>query len=132
MIVLDASAAVELVLNLPLGAQVRQRLADPEIALHAPDLLPVEVLQVLRRRVAAGSTTPAEALDALGFLEDLDVSYHDHLPLARRIWALRENLTAYDATYVALAELLDAALLTSDARLAHAPGNGATIELIGV
>lgn len=130
MIVLDTSAVVELVLSLPLGARVGQRIRDPDVALHAPQLLIVEVLQVLRRRVATGSTTEDEALAALGFLQDLDVSYHDHLPLARRMWALRKNLTAYDAAFVALAEVLDAPLVTSDARLAHAPGNQASVDLI--
>lgn len=79
MIVLDASAAIELVLNLPDAAQVSAQIADPEVALHAPQLLPVEVLHVLRRRVAAASTTAAKALDALGLLEDLDLDYRDHL-----------------------------------------------------
>lgn len=130
MIVLDTSAVVELVLNLPLGARVRLRIADPEVALHAPHLLTVEVLHVLRRRVATESTTADEAQAALDLLHDLDVSYHDHLPLTQRMWALRDNLTAYDAAYVALAELLDAPLVTSDVRLARAPGNHARVDLV--
>ncbi|MGC5627045.1 type II toxin-antitoxin system VapC family toxin [Georgenia sp. Z1344] len=130
MIVLDASAAVELLLNLPLGAEVRRRLDDPGVQLHAPHLLVVEVLQVLRRREAAGTSTHEEVADAVDFLEMLDVTYHDHLLCARRVWELRSNLTAYDATYVALAELLDVALLTSDARLARAPGHHARIDLL--
>lgn len=130
MIVLDASVAIELLLNLPLGHRVRDRIAAPDIALHAPQLLVVEVLQVLRRRVAAGTTSAGEAARAVELLELLDVSLHDHRLLSARMWMLRENLTTYDAAYVALAELLDAPLLTSDARLAGAPGNAARIDLI--
>lgn len=130
MIVLDASVTVELLLNLPLGEQVRRRLADPDLQLHAPHLLPVEVLQVLRRRVAAGTTSTADAVEALNLLEELDLSFHDHMLLAGRAWTLRGNLSAYDAMYVALAELLDAPLLTADATLARAPGIHATIDLI--
>lgn len=131
MIVLDASAAIELLLNLPLGRAVRDRVDSPEVSLHAPQLLVVEVLQVLRRRVAAGTTTAAEAARAIELLDLIDVSLHDHRLLSPRIWASRGNLTAYDAAYVALAELLDAPLLTTDARLAGAPGNEARVELIG-
>lgn len=130
MIVLDTSAVVELVLNLPLGGQVRDRISDPDVPLHAPHLLTIEVLQVLRRRVAAGSITADEAWGALEVLDSLDVSYHDHLLLARRVWALRDNLTAYDGAYVALAELLGATLVTSDARLAHSPGVRAKVDLV--
>jgi len=130
VIVLDASVVVELLLNLPLARQVGQRLRDPDVGLHAPHLLTIEVLQVLRRRVSTGSTTADEALHALDALEDLDVTYHDHLLLARRAWELRDNLTAYDAAYVALAELLDATLLTADTRLAKAPGNRAFLDVV--
>lgn len=131
MIVLDASATVELLLNLPQGVGVRERIVSPETQLHAPQLLTIEVLQVLRRRILSGLTTAESARVALDLLDDLDVSYHDHALLARRIWALRDNLTAYDAAYVALAELLGASLLTADAKLARAPGNRAMIDLIG-
>lgn len=127
---LDTSAAIELLLNLPLGPQVRERISDPDVALHAPELLTVEVLQVLRRRVAAGATRVNEAGEAIEFLGLLDVSYHGHAPLVPRIWGLRNNLTGYDATYVALAELLDGTLLTADVRLAGAPGHHAHIDLI--
>lgn len=131
MIVLDASAALELLLNLPRGAEVRRRVADPAVQMHAPHLLPIEVLQVLRRRVAAGMTTADEASAGLEGLTELDIEYHDHLFLSRRVWSLRENLTAYDAAYVALAELLDAVLITADAKLARAPGHRARIDLLG-
>ena len=130
MIILDTSAVIELLLNLPLGKLVRQRLTDPDVQIHAPQLLPVEVVQVLRRRVAAGITTPADAGDALEELEQLDISLHDHMLLIQRVWELRENMTSYDGMYVALAELLEAPLLTSDAKLARSPGTHADIELL--
>lgn len=131
MIVLDASAAVELVLRLPLGEAVAARLADADESVHAPHLLGVEVAQVVRRYVLRGEVRPARGSEALGDLADLDVVRHPHEPLLPAMWRLRANLTAYDAAYVALAEALDAPLLTLDARLAAAPGHHATIELIG-
>lgn len=130
MIVLDASIVVELLLNLPLSEQVRDRIADPDVALHAPQLITIEVLHVLRRRVASGITTAEEGSLAAEALSQLDLNHHDHQLLARRIWQLRDNVTAYDAAYLALAELLDAPLLTADARLAHAPGSRAKVELV--
>ena len=130
MIVLDTSVVIELLLNLPLGPRVRDEISDPDMALHAPALLTVEVLQVLRRRVAAALTTADEAADAIGALNLLDVTYHDHGLLVDRIWSLRGTLTAYDAAYVALAELLGAVLLTADSRLARAPGHHARVELV--
>ena len=125
MIVLDTSAAIELLLALPRSGRVQDELEQVEWQISAPQLLVVEVLQVLRRRVAAGTTTLNEADEARELLEDLNIRYFDHALLANRIWQLRDNLTAYDASYVALAELLKVPLLTSDARLAQAPGNHA-------
>jgi len=130
VIVLDASAAVELVLRLPLGDAVAARLADPDQAVHAPHLLAVEVAQVVRRYVQGGELRPERGEEALRDLADLDVVHHPHEPLLPTIWRLRSNLTAYDAAYVALAEALDAPLLTLDARLARSPGHAARIELI--
>jgi len=130
MIVLDASAAVELVLRLPLGDAVAARLADPDQAIHAPHLLAVEVAQVVRRYVHRGELRPGRGEEALLDLADLDIVRHPHEPLLARMWRLRSNLTAYDAAYVALAEALDAPLLTLDTRLAHSPAHAATIELL--
>ena len=90
----------------------------------------VEVLQVLRRRVSAGVTTVAEAERARELLRDLGIRQFEHDLLIERIWQLRENLTAYDASYVALAELLNVELVTTDARLAHSPGNDAHVVLL--
>lgn len=122
MIVLDASAVLELLLGTPSGVEVGARLADPALALHAPHLIDVEVAQVLRRYVREADITPAEAAVAISDFRDLDVMRHAHEPLLGRIWELRDNFSAYDAAYVALAEVLDARLLTCDRRLAHAPG----------
>jgi len=130
MIVLDASAAVELVLRLPLADAVGRRLADPDQAIHAPHLLGVEVAQVVRRYVQRGEVRPERGETALLDLADLDVVHHPHEPLLATMWRLRSNLTAYDAAYVALAEALDAPLLTLDARLARSPGHVAVIDLL--
>ena len=130
MIVLDASAAVELLLRLPLADAVAARIADPDVGVHAPHLLAVEVAQVVRRYVERSEVGPARGAEALADLADLDVVRHPHEPLLPVVWRLRANLTAYDAVYVALAEALDAPLVTLDARLAAAPGNAAAIDLV--
>lgn len=130
MIVLDTSAAVELLLGLPLARRVATCLEEVEWRAAAPQLLHLEVIQVLRRRVAARYTTLADANEARSLMRDMNIRYYDHWPLEERVWELRDNLTAYDASYVALAEVLDAPLLTSDVRIAHAPGHGARCTLV--
>ncbi|MGL5857213.1 MAG: type II toxin-antitoxin system VapC family toxin [Angustibacter sp.] len=131
MIVLDASAAIEWLLGRPLGQRVADRLADPEQTIHAPQLLPVEVTQVLRRHVMTGSATARRADQALTDLADLGVAQHDHDPLIPRIWQLRGSLTAYDAAYISLAEVLDAPLVTIDGRLARTGGHRAVVDVVG-
>ncbi len=131
MIVLDASALVELLLGTGSGRSIASLIADPDVALHVPHLADVEVAQALRRFVRDGDLDAASSAAALESLQALDVQRHAHEPLLGRIWALRENLTAYDATYVALAEALDATLVTCDAKLARAPGVAARAELVG-
>ena len=128
MIVLDASAAVELLVRTPVGAQVIDRIAGEQ--LHAPHLLVLEVVQVLRRQQAHDPRETERASDALLDLRELGIFHHGHAFLLDRVWELRANLSAYDAAYVALAEVLDAPLLTCDARLAAAPGHGAAVELV--
>lgn len=130
MIVLDASAVVELLLGTELGRSIAIRIADPALGLHAPHLVDVEVAQALRHYVQAGEVDGGTAGAALEDLRLLDMERHAHEPLLDRVWALRENLTAYDAVYVALAEALDAILLTCDRRLARAPGIGKRIEFV--
>ena len=119
-----------MLLALPLSPRVQSELEDVEWQIAAPQLLEIEVLRVLRRRVNQGLSTVASAEEARDLLLDLNIRYYDHGPLADRIWELRVNLTAYDACYVALAEALDLQLLTCDAALANAPGHNAEILLV--
>ena len=130
MIVLDASAVVEWLLQLPRARQVAERLADLDEPLHAPHLIDVEVAQVVRRLTSNGVVRAGRGAHALADLADLDLERHPHDVLLPRVWRLRDNLTAYDATYVALAEALDAPLVTLDARLATAPGHEARIDVV--
>ena len=130
MIVIDASALLEALLGTPLAAAVNDRLFAPRQTLHAPHLLDVEVGQVIHRYARSGQITPQRALAALSDLLALPLHRHSHDFLLPRIWDLRNNLTAYDAAYVALAEMLDSPLLTHDRRLAAAPGHRAQIELV--
>jgi predicted nucleic acid-binding protein len=129
VIVLDASAVIEILLLTATGAPVAERLLTTESSLHAPHLLDIEVAQVLRRFVARGKLSPERARQALDTLAGLPLERYPHEILLRRIWALRENLTAYDAAYVALAEILGATLLTCDARILRAPGHSARVEV---
>jgi predicted nucleic acid-binding protein len=130
MIVLDASALVELLLGTARGGSIAARIEDPALGLHVPHLADVEVAQALRRYVREGELESASAAAALEDLRSLDLERHAHEPLLDRVWALRKGLTAYDAVYVALAEALDTTLLTCDARLARAPGTSPRVELI--
>jgi len=129
MIVLDASALLEFLLQTSRGTRVEARLLR-ETACHAPHLVDVEVVQGLRRLVRAGEVSSGRAVEAVADLGDLDLQRHAHTDLLSRVWALRGNLTAYDAMYVALAEALDAPLVTCDAPLARAPGHAARIDVI--
>ena len=97
--------------------------------LQAPHLLDVELLHTLRRLVIVGRLSEARAADARTDFADLTIVRYEHAVMADRIWELRHNLTAYDATFVALSELLGVPLITCDARLANAPGNDAQVEL---
>jgi len=130
MIVLDASCAVEWLLGLPRADDIAERIADPQESLHAPALLAVEVAQVIRRYVAAGDVTAERGGQALEDLADLDASIYLHEPLLPRIWQLRDSVTAYDAAYLSLTEALGAILLTTDRRMANAPGHDAQVEVI--
>ena len=130
MIVVDASAMIEVLLRTPAAAAVDARLFEPGETLHAPHLLDVEVAQVFRRYVANGDIDADRGREALDDLADLRLRRYPHDVLLPRIWELRHNLTAYDAAYVALAEALDAPLLTRDRRLAAAAGVRARVELI--
>lgn len=119
---------VELLLFTDVGEVVGERIRHESLA--APQLLLVECLQVLRRYASRGELVSELADAVVGDLFAFDIEMYDHLLVAARIWDLRTNLTAYDAAYVALSELLGAPLVTTDAKLANAPGNRARIELI--
>jgi predicted nucleic acid-binding protein len=130
VIVLDASAALELLLQTTLGIRVADRALAAQESLHAPHLLDAEVTQVFRRYTLAGELTTARAEQGLTDYADLPLTRYAHTDLLPRVWDLRDSLTAYDAIYVALAEALDAPLLTTDPKLARAHGHDATIELL--
>ncbi len=129
MIVVDASAMIEVLLGTETGSQVEDRLLSRGESLHAPHLLDVEVAQVLRRYAAAGELTPERGLEALMDLADFPLHRYSHDILLPRIWELRQNVTAYDAAYLALAETLAAPLVTCDARLASASRHAARVEV---
>ena len=130
MIVADASAILELLLRTPFGAAIEARLFRANETVHVPALLDLEVAQVLRRYVAKGDLAEPRARASLDLLVAFPMERYSHEPLMRRVWELRDNLTAYDAAYVALAEALRAPLLTCDSKLAAAPGTKARIELV--
>lgn len=130
MIVLDASAVLELLLGRRAGRLLADRIRAPRISLHAPHLVDLEVAQVLRRYVLSGELSAERGRLALEHLAQLEVERYPHAPLLPRIWALRNNLTAYEAVYVALAEVLGAPLLTCDRRLAATRSPAAPIELL--
>lgn len=129
MIVLDASSAVEWLLDTSLGAQVDRFIGNAR-TVHAPYLLDVEILHSLRRLTLAGEIPLVRAAAAIEDLEGLRVKRYPHEDFRRRIWSLRANISAYDAAYIALAESLDAPFVTCDKKLASAPGHHARIELV--
>lgn len=129
MLVVDASVIAPAVADGgPDGDICRERIAGQSLA--APDLLRIEVLSVIRRHVSAGQLSIAQASNALDDLMNLPITVYPTAALLRRSWELRANVTAYDACYVALAEALGFALLTSDARLANAPGTRCRFDVV--
>jgi predicted nucleic acid-binding protein len=130
VIVVDASALLEALLRTPLGASVENRLLDPSESLHVPHLLDIEIAQVLRRFVMARDIGPERAQAALEDLQALPLWRHAHDFLLPRVWTMRDNITAYDAVYVALAEVLEATLLTHDRRLAISARKFVPVELL--
>ena len=129
MIVLDASAAIDWLLQTAAGQRIENRIYSRGESLHAPHLLDVEVAQVLRRLVRDVSIPVARADQALQDLLDLRVTRYPHFVFLPHIWRLRHNLSAYDAAYVALTERLGATLITRDARLASTSPRGVNVEL---
>ena len=132
MIVLDASAAVDWLVQTAAARRIESRIFSRNQSLHAPELLDLEVAQVLRRLLREGALSASRAEAAIQDLLDLRITRYPHSVLLPRIWQLRHNLSAYDAAYVVLAEKLGATLLTRDARLASAAGHTATIEVVWI
>ncbi len=128
MIVLDASAAIELILRTPAGLRIEGHIFDTGHEVHVPHLIDVEVAHVVRRLAATG--TDADFCRAA--LEDwlaFPAIRYPHQDIMPRVWELRSNFSAYDAAYIALAELLGAPLLTHDRKMA-AGGHKARVEVI--
>ena len=130
MIVLDASATLELLLNTPLAEQVANHALVAGVSLHAPHLIDVEIAQVLRRLVRKQQIDSARALTAFEDLRDLGITRYPHDVLLEGIWTLRDNATAYDAAYVALSLALDATLVTGDEALATIPAKGLRVHIV--
>jgi predicted nucleic acid-binding protein len=130
VIVLDASAAIEWLLQSLAGIKIDKRIFAVSESLHAPHLLDIEVAQVLRRYVREKMITTQRGQEALEDLAGLPLDRYPHDFLIPRVWELSATLTAYDAVYVALAELLDAPLLTCDGRIASASGHSANVEVV--
>ena len=128
MLVVDTSAVIGALTGRPPSGELMKRLAG-DSDLSAPHLLDVEFLHALRRLVRDRELSEDRAADARADFAALTITRYEHTLVADRVWELRHSLTAYDATFVALAELLDAPLVTFDARLARAPGHTATVEL---
>jgi predicted nucleic acid-binding protein len=130
LLVIDASALIEILLRTARADRLMERAFSSSERMHAPQLLDIEISQVLRRLVRQKEITLARAAQVLEDLGDLLIERHDHQPLVQRIWDLRDSLSAYDGAYVALAEALAAPLLTCDGKLADAHGHRATVELV--
>lgn len=128
--IMDTSAAIELLLRTEKGDRVFELISSEDAELHAPHLLVTEVVQVLRRQVRSGLLDVSRAAESLSIFSELGIQFHDHLPLMARTWQLRENVSAYDATFIALAESLHQPLITADERLRNAPGIGTDVVVI--
>lgn len=126
MVVVDTSAIVSLLAEDPPAAVLAERVSGQ--ALHAPHLIDVEFLHALRRMVATGRVSEGRASVIRSDFASLRIVRYPHGLFLDRMWELRDNLTAYDAAFVALAEALEVPLVTTDARLAGAPGHTASIE----
>ena len=129
MIVLDASAAVDSLLGMGAAREIDGRISRPGETMHVPHLFDMDVLASLRRRLLKRELTLARSVEALEDYLDLELTRYPHLPLAERIWDLRSSVSAFDAAYLALAEALDAPLITTDPRLSMAHGHKARVEL---
>lgn len=127
---MDASALIELLTRTERGRRVEARVLRPSDSVHAPALIDLEVAQVLRRYVLSGQVPEHWARMALDIATAFPMTRYLHEPLIKRVWDLKDNVTAYDAAYVALGEALRAPLVTCDARLARVAGFTTPVELI--
>ena len=130
MMVVDASAILEVLLNTPTATRISKRLFATRQTLHAPHLLDLEVAHVLRRYWLAGDLSADRGLEALADLANFPLTRYPHDLFLPRVWELRQNFTAYDAAYLALAETLRAPLVTRDQALASSSGHAASVELV--
>ena len=126
MIVVDASAIVDLLVERPVNTDLYTRISDED--LHAPHLIDIEVLAALRRMERESTLSRDAAQTVTTQHGELSIQRNPHAPLVRRIWSLRSAMTTYDAAYVALAEAPEVPLVTSDARLGRSRGHHAIIE----
>jgi predicted nucleic acid-binding protein len=131
MIVLDASAALAIFFGEPAAEELKERLIEARGTLCAPHLIDLEVAQVCRRFLLAGEIDSERCENALAALRDFGLQRFSHLPLLPRVMELRQNMTAYDAAYVALAERLEAVIVTTDRKYSRAPGHHAKVEVFG-
>jgi predicted nucleic acid-binding protein len=130
VIVLDASVVLEVLLRTPAALPLEARLFSRRESLHAPHLVDLEVAQVLRRYLLARDLDADRGAQALEDLADLPLTRYPHDVFLSRIWELRSQVSAYDAAYLALAEVLDAPLLSRDGRLARSRGHRARVEVV--
>jgi predicted nucleic acid-binding protein len=129
VIVIDASAVVEMCLGTPLGKVISQSILESDEDLIAPELLPLEVIHALRRQRNLKLITDAEANEAFKLFCLMPIQHLSHAELVQRVWQLRNNMTAYDATYVALAEKLSAPIWATDGKYQNTPQHNATTRL---
>lgn len=127
-LVLDASCAIEFLLNTDAGKRVAKRMGNPAVSIHVPHFIDLEITHVLRRYTYRGILSGARGARALAQWREVDVERYAHEPFLDRIWQLRDNLSAYDAVYVALTEALAAVLVTGDRHLIRAPGLRIRVE----
>ena len=130
MIVLDASIVVHVCIDSEDGDDVLKQIFDQPTALAAPDVISLEFIQVMRRYVRIGRMTLEQSQFAFTSFDRLGLNIYAHATLRDRIWSLRDNLTAYDAAYFALAEQLGAPLWTRDRKFAEIPNHAVEVKIL--